>query len=113
MKLFLLDLLAFPLIGQPYYTRSIAAGNKLPATPAAATSIPTGTPLAVAVDSSRRVYYSAANAILRIDPDGTVAHIAGTGQAGFSGDGGPAVNAQLNAPQGIAIDPGGQRVYLG
>lgn len=33
--------------------------------------------------------------------------IAGTGQPGFSGDGRPAIQADLNAPQGIAIDPAG------
>ena len=33
--------------------------------------------------------------------------MAGNSRAGFSGDGGPAVNAQLNAPQGIALDSGG------
>src|SRR5258706_8984 len=33
--------------------------------------------------------------------------IAGTGKSGFSGDGGPAVEAQLNEPHSIAFDPGG------
>src|SRR6185437_289692 len=107
MKLFLLTLLSLPLGAQLFYTQSIAAGNQLPATPAAATSIPTGVPLAVAVDSGGRVYYSAANCIFRIDTDGTATRIAGTGQPGFSGDGGPAIDAELDAPQGIAIDAAG------
>jgi uncharacterized protein (TIGR03437 family) len=107
MKLFALALLSLPIAAQPYYTRSIAAGTQLPATPAAATSIPTGRPLAVAVDSSGRVYYSAADCIFRVDTNGTATRMAGTGNPGFSGDGGAATNAELNAPQGIAIDTAG------
>ncbi len=38
---------------------------------------------------------------------GTVTTVAGNGVPGFSGDGGPAVNAQLNGPVGIALDNSG------
>lgn len=33
-----------------------------------------------------------------------ISTIAGTGEAGFSGDGGPAANAQLNNPTGVALE---------
>jgi sugar lactone lactonase YvrE len=36
---------------------------------------------------------------------GTLHHIAGTGKAGFTGDGGPARIAQFNGPKGIAAGP--------
>jgi sugar lactone lactonase YvrE len=63
-------------------------------------------PFGVAIDSMDRVYISDSgnNRIRRIERDGTIVTVAGTGVAGFSGDNGPAVNAQLNSPYGIAID---------
>src|SRR5260370_1665281 len=42
---------------------------------------------------------------------GVIATIAGTGVAGFSGDGGSALNAQLNFPYGLALDSAGN-IYV-
>jgi sugar lactone lactonase YvrE len=42
--------------------------------------------------------------VRRLAPDGTVTVVAGTGVAGFSGDAGPAVKAQLTAPTALAVD---------
>jgi hypothetical protein len=44
------------------------------------------------------------NKIRKIDVAGRITTIAGTGSAGYSGDNGPATNAKLNQPSGIAID---------
>jgi len=45
--------------------------------------------------------------IRRVTPDGAITTIAGTGVAGFSGDGGPATQARLNLPHGIVLSPAG------
>ena len=49
--------------------------------------------------------------IFRIAPDHTVAVIAGTGKCGYSGDGGPAVSAELDDPKGIAFDASGNLYF--
>ncbi|MEX5712122.1 protein kinase [Parafrankia sp. FMc6] len=47
------------------------------------------------------------NRVRRITADGTITTIAGTGEAGFSGDGGPATRAQLRQPAAVALDSAG------
>ncbi|MFH9236594.1 RICIN domain-containing protein [Streptomyces anulatus] len=66
-------------------------------------------PREIAVDSAGTVYVtdSANNRVRKITPDGTISTVAGTGTAGFSGDGGPAAKAQLNYPLGVAVDSTG------
>lgn len=52
------------------------------------------------------------NAVYRVDlKQGILHHIAGTGKQGYSGDGGPARDALLSGPKGIAFGPGGD-IYL-
>jgi uncharacterized protein (TIGR03437 family) len=89
------------------YSISTVAGGAPPATPVAAASISMGQPARVAVDASGNVYFSSSNCVFKIDATGTVTLVAGNSRAGFSGDGGLAVNAQLNSPQGISFDPNG------
>jgi NHL repeat len=47
------------------------------------------------------------NRIRAVAPDGTITTVAGTGQAGFAGDGGPATQAELDAPRGVTAAPDG------
>ena len=52
------------------------------------------------------------NVVRRIDAQGTITTVAGTGAAGFSGDGGPATKARLNRPSALAVDTKGN-LYIG
>src|ERR1022692_125312 len=67
-----------------------------------------GTPYGVAVDGSGNVYFSDYEnfRVRKISASGVVTTIAGNGTPGFSGDGGPAMAAQLY-PTGLALDPSG------
>lgn len=52
------------------------------------------------------------NAVYRIDLENqTLHHIAGTGKSGYAGDGGPAKEALLSGPKGVALGPDGD-IYL-
>jgi sugar lactone lactonase YvrE len=42
--------------------------------------------------------------VRKVSPDGTITTVAGTGEPGFSGDGGPATKAQLDVPFAVAAD---------
>ena len=49
--------------------------------------------------------------IRRVDVSGNITTVAGTGEVGFSGDGGPAVAAWLALPEGLAVGPNGD-IYI-
>lgn len=68
-------------------------------------------PLAVATGPRGELYIAEGNRVREVTPDGRIATLAGTGDAGARGDGGPAAQAQLNMPQGLAVDSSG-RVYI-
>jgi len=62
--------------------------------------------LAAGPDGSLYVVLREGNAVYRIDArEGKIHHLAGTGEKGYSGDGGPARLAKLNGPKGIAYAP--------
>jgi sugar lactone lactonase YvrE len=57
-----------------------------------------------AVDAAGNIYVGEYEGrIRRIAPDGTITTLAGTGDEGYAGDGGPARQATLNRPHGLAI----------
>src|SRR5262249_36139265 len=45
--------------------------------------------------------------VRKLTPSGTITTVAGNGTSGFSGDGGPATEAQLSQPEGLALDAAG------
>ena len=78
-----------------------------------ATSARLDQPGDVVSDAAGNVYISdfANSRVRRVLPDGTITNFAGTGQAGYQGDGGPALTARLAGPVGLEIDAAGN-VYV-
>ncbi|GAC1616604.1 MAG: hypothetical protein NVS9B1_26270 [Candidatus Dormibacteraceae bacterium] len=66
-------------------------------------------PRGLTVDAAGNVYISdTGNDRVRVVTlDGRIATVAGNGEAGYAGDGGPATEAALNAPLGLALAPDG------
>ncbi|MDA8178745.1 MAG: PASTA domain-containing protein [Deltaproteobacteria bacterium] len=87
--------------GQAAYT-----GDNVPATQSGLNG-----PNDVALGDDGSLFVSEAatgnNRIRRVDPNGIITTVAGTGQSGFGGDGGPAVLANIGTPLGIALGPDG------
>ena len=80
------------------------SGDGGPAT-ASCVNVPTG----VCTDAVGNIYFGDVNnaRIRVIDPSGTINTFAGTGTAGYSGDGGPATAAELNEPSDLTAGPDG------
>ncbi len=70
-------------------------------------------PEAIAYDAAGNLYIadSGRNQVLEATLAGQLVVLAGTGTQGYAGDGGPAVAAQLNRPQGVAVGADGS-VYI-
>ncbi len=67
-------------------------------------------PFDICFDRAGNLYFSDTfnNRIRRVDAaSGVITTVAGNGEKGFSGDGGPAVNAALNEPYGVVVDRAG------
>lgn len=72
-------------------------------------------PAGVALDAVGNVYIADAgnDRVRKVDvKSGKLVTIAGTGQRGFAGDGGPAEKASLGFPTGVAVDPKGRIVIV-
>lgn len=66
-------------------------------------------PSALAIDPAGNLHIAETRGhrVRRLAPDGTITTIAGTGVPGRDGDGGPATDAQLDQPYGLALDDDG------
>jgi DNA-binding beta-propeller fold protein YncE len=80
--------------------------------PATQAQLHTPNGVAFAPDGDVIVADSWNNRVRRVDSDtGTIATIAGSGEAGFSGDTGPATQAALYMPSAVAVAPNGD-IYI-
>jgi uncharacterized protein (TIGR03437 family) len=89
---------------------SVVAGNGTPGYSGSngpATSAALNAPHAIAIDASGNLYIADASSIRKVTAAGVITTIAGATLPGYSGDGGPAINASLSAPSAIVIDAAG------
>jgi sugar lactone lactonase YvrE len=73
-------------------------------------------PNGVAVDGGGNLYIAeiasgGGDKIRKVNTSGIISTVAGNGTPGYTGDGGPATNAQLDQAAGVAIDPAGN-IYI-
>ena len=70
-------------------------------------------PTGVAVDASGNLFIVSPtlHRVRKVDTNGVINNFAGTGVPAFTGDGGPALAATLNAPYGVSVDTAGS-VYI-
>ena len=88
----------------PQYTISTVAGGALPAVPQNATAVSIGNPTGIAADSAGNIYFTGPSVVFKLGPGGLLTRVAGNGGGGYSGDGGPARQAQLNFPRAYPYD---------
>jgi len=96
------------------YRIETVAGSADPGDGGLAIAAQLGAIQGIAVDRSGNLYLSDTDhhRIRKVTPGGAISTLAGTGVAGYSGDGGLAAKAQLNLPYGLAVDGSG-KVYVG
>ncbi len=111
---FVIPLLALALNGQSSgYLISTVAGSDWIGDGGPATQAILRQPGGVAADASGNIYVAetGGHCVRKVDRTGAITTLAGTGVAGFEGDGGPAAQAQLAFPYGVAADVAGN-IYI-
>jgi sugar lactone lactonase YvrE len=90
-------------------SRAYVFSNNTQDNGAEATAVSLDQPSGMAYDAAGNLYISdTGNFVIReVNLAGITAVVAGTGEQGFAGDGGPATSALLDSPQGIALDAAG------
>jgi DNA-binding beta-propeller fold protein YncE len=71
-------------------------------------------PYGIALDDRGNLYLADRHnhCVRRVDPEGIITTFAGTAKAGYSGDGGPAAQAGMVEPNGLAFDPAQARLFI-
>ena len=95
-----------PAQGQQYMVSTFAGGAP-PPTPTLSINKAIGNASSLATDDAGNLYFVSFNCVFRLDRSGVITRVAGISPRGYSGDGGPAIDAQLSRPGGIVLDGAG------
>src|SRR5882762_5468414 len=95
--------------GEIAYTIQTVTGSSLVGDGGKAVNAQLSDAQCLAIDRLGNLYIADADnhRVRKVNPTGIIQTVAGLGFPGFSGDGGPAVEARLNAPYGLATDLAG------
>jgi hypothetical protein len=107
VRLFVILVFAAALSAQPLPTYQVinAFGQPNNGTGGPAVEATVISPQRVTGDEDGNVYVAFTNRVFKIDAaTGVISTIVGTGTAGDTGDGGPALEAQINSPAGIGLE---------
>ncbi len=123
-NLFIADLSAYRIrrVSPSGIITTVAGGGTLPGSSAdggPATDAVLFFPTGLSIDDAGNLFIATSSLdndnnterIRKVSPSGIITTVAGTGSYGFSGDGGPATDAQLSGPSGLAVDGVGN-VYI-
>lgn len=88
--------------------------NAVQASSVEANNVTLNQPGGLAFDTTGNLYMADTdnNIIREVNLAGVVSTVAGNGEQGYGGDGGPATDAQLDSPLGVAVDSAGN-IYIG
>ena len=106
-----LALLCFPAFATSAQVITSIAGTDwiFPEQTVPALRAPLGAITALALDANGNLFVCDPDnhIVFRVSPDGSLSTFAGNGAPGFTGDGGPATNASIASPSGLAVDAAG------
>ena len=95
-----------PAQGQ-HYVISTYAGGVPPPAPTRSSDQAIGDARALATDDEGNLYFVSFNCIFRLNRSGVITRVAGISAPGYSGDGGPAIDAQPSRQAGVVADSAG------
>ena len=104
---FLIALFGVSCLSAQQYTISTVAGGAPISTPIAGLQASIGFPEGGVADVAGNFYFTALDCVYKLDATGVLRRVVGNSRPGFFGDGGPAIDAQLYRPLGLAMDASG------
>src|SRR5690242_1833248 len=86
---------------------STYAGGPLASSPIPALDAAISQPQALTANAHGNVYFTSLSSVFKLESSGILTRVAGNTRWGYSGDGGPAISAELGLISGLAVDDAG------